>query len=68
MKKKKILLQGYIGHSNFGDDLLFDLAIQNIKAIEHVEVSVAITNPSLNVDYLYNYHNCLLYTSDAADD
>ncbi len=55
MKKKKILLQGYIGHSNFGDDLLFEIAIERIKQISNIEVNVVITDPTVNCDYLYNY-------------
>ena len=56
MAKHKILLQGYIGHQNFGDDLLFDIAISKLKRIPDAEIFVIITDSNLNPDYLYSYH------------
>jgi polysaccharide pyruvyl transferase WcaK-like protein len=54
MKKEKILLQGYIGHGNFGDDLLFEVAIENIKKIDNIEVSVFVSE-EIDADYLLKY-------------
>ncbi|RPD91721.1 polysaccharide pyruvyl transferase family protein [Aureibaculum marinum] len=58
--KKKILLTGYIGYKNFGDDLLFEIAINRIKQISNVEVSVVITNSSVDCEYLYQYYPDLI--------
>ena len=51
----KILLQGYIGHRNFGDDLLLKLAIDNVKGIRNVEV-YCILQESLDANYLTQYY------------
>ncbi len=59
MRKLKVLLQGYIGHQNFGDDLLFEIAISKVKKIPNVEVSVVIVNSNINPDYLNNYYSDL---------
>lgn len=52
----KILLQGYIGHQNFGDDLLFEIAISKVKKVSNIEIYVVITNSNLTPNYLYNYY------------
>ncbi|QCX38816.1 polysaccharide pyruvyl transferase family protein [Aureibaculum algae] len=56
MKPNKILLTGYIGYKNFGDDLLFEIAIERIKDLPNIEVSAVVTDPSINFDYLYKYY------------
>ncbi|MBJ2174581.1 polysaccharide pyruvyl transferase family protein [Aureibaculum sp. A20] len=55
----KVLLQGYIGYQNFGDDLLFEIAIDKIKKIPNVEISISITDESLTPDYLKSYYSSL---------
>jgi len=59
MSKIKVLLQGYIGHQNFGDDLLFEIAISKAKKVTNTEISVVITDSNINCDYLYNYYSDL---------
>jgi polysaccharide pyruvyl transferase WcaK-like protein len=56
MAVTKILLQGYIGHKNFGDDLLFDIALKKIKNIPNTEITVLLTKKNINPDYLYIYY------------
>lgn len=60
MKKKKILLNGYIGHQNFGDDLLFDIAIQKVQKIPNSEIYIVIVGEQINPDYLYKYFSKLI--------
>lgn len=55
----KVLLQGYIGNQNFGDDLLFEIAISKVRRIPNIEVYVVITKSNINPDYLYNYYSDL---------
>lgn len=50
----KVLLQGYIGHQNFGDDLLLKLAIDNVKDIKGAEIYCLVPE-GLDVDYIYSY-------------
>ncbi|MDY7394204.1 polysaccharide pyruvyl transferase family protein [Aureibaculum sp. 2210JD6-5] len=55
----KILLQGYIGYQNFGDDLLFEIAINKIKDIPNISISVSITDNSIDPDYLRKFYSKL---------
>jgi polysaccharide pyruvyl transferase WcaK-like protein len=60
MKKKlKILMHGYIGHGNFGDDLLFEVAIRNIKILSNIEVYVYV-HKEINAEYLLKYYSDLI--------
>ncbi len=52
MKKKKILLNGYIGYGNFGDDLLFQIAVNRFKYFLNVELYVLYMGNQYNPDYL----------------
>lgn len=55
MKATKILLNGYIGHQNFGDDLLFDIAIKKVQKIPNAEVCIIIVGKQTNPEYLHKY-------------
>ncbi|WP_026776863.1 polysaccharide pyruvyl transferase family protein [Polaribacter sp. Hel_I_88] len=51
MKKKKILLWGYIGRKNFGDDLLFEIALKNLEHLENKEIFVLLPK-EIEANYL----------------
>ncbi len=52
---KKILLTGYIGRENFGDDLLLKIALDNIKKIKNNEV-YCIVPETVDALYLLQYY------------
>jgi len=58
-KTNKILLTGYIGHKNFGDDLLFEIAIRKVKRISNAQVYVAIVGEQKLPEYLYDFYSDL---------
>ncbi len=55
----KVLLFGYIGKKNFGDDLLFQIAINRFKKIGNVELSIAIVESNIDPSYLKQYYKDL---------
>ncbi len=55
-KTKKILLTGYIGHKNFGDDLLFKIAIRKVKKISNAQVYIALVGEQKSPEYLYEFY------------
>lgn len=56
VKSKKILLQGYIGHKNFGDDLLLEIALKRVISIPDAQIYVALVGNKKCYEYLYKFY------------
>ena len=59
MRKRKILLYGYIGYQNFGDDLLFYIATKKLKKIENIDVYITVSQSVSTPEYLKKYYPSL---------
>jgi len=56
MNKSKVLLVGYIGKKNFGDDLLFKIALDTLKDIGDFKIFVLVSSDPDSANYLMSYH------------
>ena len=62
--KEKVLIVGFYGADNFGDELMLSTLIENLEKRKNVEISVLIedyihynTAAHLNVKYIHTLHN-----------